>query len=217
MSKLVLEAEPRDVQTVKAKHLRNQGLVPINVYGKGLAPVSLMVAERQMATTMRHGGASQLIEVQVTGGVTHNVLVKEVQRQPVGHRILHVDMMAVRMDEKQHVSVPITRTGKPEELSLGSMVLQSLETMLIEALPADIPAAIEVDITHLTMEKPIRVSDLPAMAGVKFLADAEEYVFAIVATQAGVEEEEAAELEGQAAAEPEVVSRARDEDEEEEK
>lgn len=213
MSKLVLEAEPRNVQAVKAKDLRNQGLIPINVYGRGLAPVSLMVAERLMDTTIRHGGSSQLIEVQVTGGSTHNVLIKEIQRQPVGHRILHVDMLAVRMDEKQHVSVPITRTGRPEELSSGAMVLQSLETMLIEALPGDIPAAIEVDISHLAMDNPIRVGDLPAMAGVKFLVDADEHVFAMVATQAGVEEEEAAELEAKEAAEPEVVGRVREEEE----
>ncbi len=216
MSKLVLEAEPRDVEAVKAKHLRNQGLIPINIYGKGLAPLSLSVIERQMNITLRQGGASQLIEVQVAGGVAHNVLVKEIQRQPVGHRVLHVDMMTVRMDEIQHVSVPISRSGRPAELASGEMVLQSLEAMAIEALPGDIPASIEVDLTHLTMDKPIRVGDLPVMAGVKFLVDPEEHVFALVATQAGVSEEEELEAaEAAEAAEPEVVGRGHDEDEEE--
>lgn len=213
MSKLVLEAEPRDVKASKAKHLRNDGLIPINIYGKGLAPLSLSVVERQMNNTLHHGGASQLIEVHVAGGGTHNVLVKEIQRQPIGHRVLHVDMFAVRMDEVQHVSVPITRSGRPEVLASGEMVLQSLETMAIEALPADIPAAIEVDISHLTIDKPIRVGDLPVVAGVKFLVEADEHVFAIVATQAGVSEEEALEA-AEGAAEPEVVGRAREEDEE---
>ena len=74
MSKLVLEAEPRDVKASKAKHLRNDGLIPINIYGKGLAPLSLSVVERQMNNTLHHGGASQLIEVHVAGGgIVHPV------------------------------------------------------------------------------------------------------------------------------------------------
>lgn len=206
MSKLVIEAQPRDVQASKARHLRNQGLLPINVYGKGQAPVSLVVVEKQMNTMLHAGGASQLIEVQVVGGGVHNVLIKEIQRQPVGHRVLHVDMMSVRMDEKQHVNVPITRTGKPEDLGAGFMMLQNLETVLIEALPADIPAYIEVDIAGLTPDNPIRVADLPAIAGVTYLLDDDEHVFAMVATRVSAEEEELGAGEG--SAEPEVVGRA---------
>jgi large subunit ribosomal protein L25 len=216
MSKLVIEAALRDVQAVKAKHLRDQGLVPINVYGKGVPPLSLVVGEREMDLTLRHGGASQLIEVQVAGGDTHNVLVKEIQRQPVGHRVLHVDMLAVRMDEKQHVSVPISRTGKPADSGSGFMTLQSLENVLIEALPGDIPATIEVDVSALTPENPIRVADLPQIEGVVYLVEEDEHVFAMVATRVSEEEEEAEELEGDESVEPEVVGRARDEDEEEE-
>lgn len=211
MSKLVIEAEPRDAQATKARHLRNQGLVPINVYGKGQAPVSLVVVERQMDTMLRAGGASQLIEVRVAGGNVHNVLIKEIQRQPVGHRVLHVDMMAVRMDEKQHVSVPITRIGKPEDAGSGYMLLQNLETALIEALPGDIPATIEVDISGLSPENPIRVEDLPVIAGVTYMLDADEHVFAMVATRVGVDDETA---EGEASAEPEVVGRVHEEEKE---
>ncbi len=213
MSKLVLEAALRDAQAVKAKHLRNQGLVPINVYGKGVKPVSLVVGQREMDLTLRHGGGSQLIEVQVAGGETHNVLVKEIQRQPVGRRVLHVDMMAVRMDEMQNVNVPISRTGKPADQA-GFMMLQNLESVAIEALPSNIPASIEVDISGLTPETPVRVADLPVIEGVTYLAEEDEHVFAMVALRVAEEEAETTELEGEESAEPEVVGRDRDEDEE---
>ena len=215
MSKLVIEAALRDVEAVKARHLRNQGLVPVNVYGKGMKPVSLVVGAREMDLTLRHGGASQLVEVQVAGGDVHNVLVKEIQRQPVGHRVLHVDMMAVRMDEKQHVSVPITRTGKAADAGSGYMTLKSLEAVLIEALPADIPASIEVDISALDPENPIRVSDLPVINGVTYIADAEEHVFAMVATRVSEESEGAEGLDGEGSAEPEVVGRGHGDDKDE--
>lgn len=210
MSKLVLDAAPRDVATSKARHLRNEGLVPVIVYGKSQKPVSLVVPARSLNNTLHHGGASQLVEVQVSGGQTYNVLVREVQRDPVNHRLLHADLYAVRMDEKQHVSVPLVATGKPSAMSAGLMVLQNHESINIEALPADIPAAIEVDLTNLDVDAPIKVSDLPAVKGVTYVADADEHIFALVATQAGLEEEApAAEM-----AEPEVVKKGKTEEEE---
>lgn len=210
MSTAKLDAQPRDLQAGKPKQLRRTGMVPVIVYGKTQAPVLLQVAERPLDTTLRHSG-SQLIEVNVAGGGKHNILVREIQRDPVTHRLLHADFYAVAMNEKQHVSVAVVGVGKPAAMVSGLMVLQNHETITIEALPADIPGAIEVDLAGLEVETPIKVSDLPAVKGVAYLADADEYVFALVATQAGLEEEEEAAEEG--AAEPEVVKRGREDEE----
>lgn len=212
MSKLVLEAQPRDAHARKARHLRNEGLIPVVVYGRQQDPVSLVVAERAIETTLHRGGTSQLVEVQVSGGKGHNVLVREVQRDPINHRLLHVDLYAVRMDEKQHVSIPVSGTGKPLALASGLMILQNHENIAIEALPADLPAMIEVDLTNLSVEQPIKVADLPAIKGVAYLVDPDEHVFTMVATQAGLEEEAPAE---EAAPEPEVVRKAKGEEEQE--
>lgn len=211
MSKLVLDARPRDPNAGKAKHLRNEGMIPVIVYGKSQSPVSLVVPARNLNNTLHHGGSSQLVTVEVSGGATYNVLVRDVQRDPVTHALLHADLYAVRMDEKQHVSVPVVAVGKSSAMTSGLMVLQNHETINIEALPADIPASIEVDLTNLDTEAPIKVSDLPVVKGVTYLAEPDEYVFALVATQAGLEEEAAAE-EG-AAAEPEVVKKGKVEEE----
>ena len=212
MSKLVLDAAPRDVEARKARHLRNDGLVPVIVYGKSQSPVALVVPARSLSSTLQHGGMSQLVEVKVSGGATYNVLVREVQREPVSHRLLHADFYAVRMDEKQHVSVPVVATGKPSAMSAGLMVLQNHESISIEALPADIPAMIEVDLTNLNTDAPIKVSDLPVVKGVTYLDEADEHVFALVTTQAGLEEEAAATEE--TTAEPEVVKKGKTDEEE---
>lgn len=211
MSKLILEAQPRDPQAGKPHHLRRAGIVPVVVYGRSQPPVSLTVAERSLETLLRHGGASRLVEVQVAGGKPVNVLVREVQRDPVSHRPLHADLYAVNMKEKQHVSVPLVGFGKPETLSSGYMVLQNHESILIEALPADIPALIEVDLTNLSAESPIKVSDLPKVKGVEYVSEQDDHIFVMVATQAGIEEEAAAAEE--ATAEPEVVKRGKEDEE----
>lgn len=208
MSKLVLEAQPRDVHAVKPKHLREQGLVPVVVYGRKQTPIALQVSVRSLETALKNGAGTQLVELKVEGGKSHNVLVREIQRTPIGYIPLHADFYAVNMSEKQHVSVPLVGVGKPDALMAGNMVLQNYESINIEALPADIPASIEVDLTNLTEENPIKIADLPTIKGVVYLNDADDHLFALAATQAGVIEEEVAEE----LAEPEVVGRERDED-----
>lgn len=211
MNTIPLEAQPRDVSAAKAKHLRTRGMIPVTVYGKTQPPVSLAVSERNLEATLSRGGASQLVEVFVQGGGRHNVLIREVQRHPVTHRLLHADFHAVAMNEKQHVSVPVVGVGKPLALSSGLMVLQNHDSLMVEVLPADIPGVIEVDLTHLSLDHPIRVSDLPALPGVHYLIDPEEHIFSLMHTRAGVEEESETSA---AVAEPELVRRPREEEEE---
>lgn len=211
MSELVLEALPRDLQAGKPRHMRREGKVPAVVYGRSQAPVSVIVAERNLEAVLSQGGTSQLVAVKISDGKPVMVLMREVQRDPITHRPLHADFFAVDMKQKQHVGVPVVGRGKPVTLSSGYMVLQNHEVMQIEALPADIPAHVEVDLTNLSADTPIKVSDLPAIKGVSYLLDPEEHVFSLVATQAGIEDETAATEES--AAEPEVVKRGKEDEE----
>lgn len=212
MSDLKLDAQPRTVTGRKVRQLRNRGLVPVVVYGKQQQPMNLQVQARSLERVLHHGGTSQLVQVQVEGGESLNILIRDVQRHPVNHQYLHADFYAVNMAEKQQVEVPVVAVGRPESLVTGLMMLQALDSVEVEALPADIPASIEVDVTGLTPEEPITVADLPRLPGVEYLNDPEEVVFTMIATR--VEEEEEAEEEE--AAEPEVVARGKQEEEGEE-
>ena len=210
MSELKLDAQPRSLTGRKVGQLRAKGLVPVVVYGNNQAPVNLQVNARSLETTLHHGGFSQLVRVNVEGGGTHNVLVREIQRHPITRAFTHVDLYAVNMTEKQHSSVPVTSTGKPTALVTGFMVLQERDVVEIEALPADIPANIEVDITELDLERPITIADLPKLAGVTYLGEEHDHLFTLMAPRVEEIEEEPTEV----LAEPEVVGRGKEEDEE---
>ncbi len=211
MSELKLMADPRTLTGRKVNQLRRQGVVPVVVYGALDAPVNLQVADRELERTLHGGGASQVVTVSVSNGGVHNVLIKNVQREPVFHSLLHADFYAVNMNEAQRVSVPLVATGKASGMAAGLMFFQAHEMIHIEALPADIPAEIEVDVTPLTLDAPIHVRDLPAVKGVTYLDDPDEAVFMLMTTRAGEAEEEAAEG---GAAEPEVVKRGKQTEEE---
>jgi large subunit ribosomal protein L25 len=211
MSDLKLMADPRTLTGRKVNQLRRQGVVPVVVYGALAEPVNLQVADRELERTLHAGGASQVVTVSVSNGGVHNVLIKNVQREPIFHSLLHADFYAVNMNETQRVSVPLVATGKASGMAAGLMFFQAHELIHIEALPADIPAEIEVDVTPLTLETPIHVRDLPAVKGVAYLDDPDEVVFMLMTTRAGEAEEEAAEG---TAAEPEVVKRGKQTEEE---
>lgn len=210
MSELILEAKPRSLTGRKVRQLRREGQVPVVVYGNLPAPLNLQVGARALETTLHHGGFSQLVQLQVQGGGKHNVLVRDIQRHPVDQSFMHVDLYAVNMREKQHVSVPVFGVGKPASLNAEVMVLQAIDMVEISALPGDIPASIEVDLTNLTVDEPITIATLPKIPGVEYLGDPDEYVFNMIANRVATIDETV----GDVSVEPEVVGRGKDEDEE---
>jgi large subunit ribosomal protein L25 len=210
MDDLKLVADRRELTGRKVGQLRRQGLVPVVVYGNVKQPVNLQVDIKQLERMLHAGGDTRVVEVTVNGGGLHNVLVKNVQREPVGHRLLHADFYAVNMSEKQRVTVPLVTTGKPTGMMTGVMVLKLHESIHIEALPADIPGEIEVDISPMTMERPITIADLPQVKGVSYVDDPEEVLFNLQLTREEVAEEAAA-----AEVEPEVVKKGKQVEEEE--
>ena len=216
MSDLNLTADPRTLVGRKVRQLRRGGLVPVVVYGRVDKPVNLQVDAISLEKALHHGGMSQLVRVTVSDGQQHNVLIRDTHRDPVTAHLLHADFYAVSMTETQEADVALVAVGKPKVMGGNELILQNLDTITVEALPADIPASIEVDLTKLTHESPILVSDLVAPAGVTFLADLDEVVFSVVASRVDAAEETAEEaLEyGADASEPEVIARGKDEDEE---
>jgi large subunit ribosomal protein L25 len=215
MSDLKLNAAPRTITGRKVNQLRRQGQVPVVVYGAIAEPISLQVGDRDLERTLHGGGASQVVTLSVTGGGVHNVLIKNVQREPVYHSLLHADLYAINMNEVQRVSVPLVATGKASGMAAGMMFFQANETIHIEALPADIPAEITVDITPLTIDTPLHVRDLPAITGVTYLNDPDDVIFTLMMTRGAEAELEEEEVE-EGDVEPEVVKKGKQTDEEEE-
>jgi large subunit ribosomal protein L25 len=213
MADLQLDAQKREITGRKVRHMRREGIVPVVVYGNKQQAENLQVEAAALDRVLHSGGSSQLVKVQIEGVGERNILIRSVQRDPVRHSLLHADFYAVNMLEKQHVSVPVVGVGHPEGVSIEIVLVQALDSILIEALPADIPAHIEVDVSALESpdSPPITVGDLPAMEGVVYLTPPEEAIFSLVFSRAAVEEEEEIEA---VEAEPEVIGREGDEDEE---
>ena len=208
-----LIAEKRDIFGKKVKNLRRQGIVPAEVYGREADNMSIQLDEKQLRIALREAGGTSLISLKIDGGSSVNVLARNLQFSPVKRSLLHVDFYTVIMTEKVTVSVPIHLIGEsPLVIDEGGTMVSGLSTLDIEALPAEIPETIEVDISSLTeFTHAIAVSDLDLPEGVTVLSSLDSMVATVQPPRLASELEELDSDVGEAVEAVEL-----DEDEEEE-
>jgi len=204
MEDVALLAETgRVTGSAASRRLRAQGKVPAVLYGHGTDPIALAVDRKELRAALTHeAGLNALITLKV-GDARHLAMARQLQRTPVGGSLDHVDFVVVRRDEIVAVEVPVRVVGEAIEVERADgLVEQLLFSLLVHATPANIPPAIEVDVTNLTVGDYVRVSDLSLPEGAQTEVDPEEPV--VIAQAARAEEElgEADESAEGAAAEP---------------
>ncbi|MGH9263678.1 MAG: 50S ribosomal protein L25 [Acidimicrobiales bacterium] len=181
--------------SAEARRLRAAGKVPAVLYGHGVEPLSVAVGSRDLRAALTgQSGLNALISLDVDGQ-RHLAMARQLQRHPVRRSIDHVDFVIVRRDEVVTAEVPVHLVGEAQSVERADgLVEQQVFSIEVHAKPADIPNAIEVDISGLSIGEVIRVGDLKLPAGVSIELDPEEPVVAGQASRvsAEVEEEEAA-------------------------
>lgn len=218
MQELELSAAPRSVLGKKVKGLRRLGITPANIYGRGIESQAVQVDTKALTHTLRRAGRNTILSLSVEGErVPRPVMVRDIQRNPVTDELLHLDFYQISLTEKMHAEVTVVLTGTAPAVSeLGGILLQPVETVTVEALPAEIPPHLEADASRLeALDAAIHVRDLQAPAGVTILTDP-DVVLVRVAAPRLVEEEVAVEAEVEAAPAEERVEEAAEEREEEE-
>ncbi len=194
MEKVTLQAESRHTGRHPIRELRNVSRVPAVVYGQGMEALAVSLDAKKLGLALRAAG-NGLLEMEIPGQAVLHVLVRELQRHPVKHNILHVDFLAVSMTQKVRMEVRVIQEGVAPILSDQDMVLvRNMDTIMIECLPGDIPEHLVANLSKLvTVDDEVLVSDIVAPAGVKILTEGDHVVFAVTPSRAALEEEEVAE------------------------
>jgi large subunit ribosomal protein L25 len=148
---------------------------------------------RRFLKAFKKAGESTIVNLVIEGS-SKPVLIQDVQHHYLHDQPIHVDFYAVNMSEKLKAKIPIHFLGESNAVkAMGGTLVKNLTEVEVECLPADLPHAIEVDISQLvTFEDTVRISDLKISDRVKILASPDEM---IVATQPPRSEEEMKELE----------------------
>lgn len=201
-----LKLERREITGKKVKRLRRAGIIPAHVYGADIQPASLQADERELNRLLPQVGANIPVSVEYDGQDSENIcFVREVQRHPVSDEVIHVDFMRVDVTRAVSAEVPLALVGTSAAVSqMAGTLLQSLQTLLIEALPMNMPAEIPVDISVLSeLDSSLSVRDITVPGDVSVLNDPDDAVLRVAAPRLEAEtfegEEGEADAEGESA------------------
>ena len=184
-----LAVETRELLGKKVVSLRREGKIPAELYGHGVKNQHLTVDAKAFRKALKEAGESTVLTL-VLGKQKFQTLIHDIQRDAISEAVTHVDFYEVRMDEKVTTEVPIVFAGDaPAVKAYGGVLVKSLEKIEVEALPADLPQNISVDLSVLgELNQTIYVRDIPIIERVKFLADPEMAVASVTEQQIEVEE-----------------------------
>ncbi len=196
-----------------ARRLRAAGRIPGICYRRNAESVAISLDPIELDRLLRKAssGINTLIDLKMAGGGDFDgrqVLIKELQRDPISGAYLHADLYAVDLQQKIHVSVPIQIAGTAIGVSLGGGILDHATRELdVECLPNAIPEEFAVDVSELEVGQSVHVRDIKVLEGVEILNDPDGSIISVVAPAVVEEEapaEEEVELEGEAALEGEA-------------
>jgi large subunit ribosomal protein L25 len=191
-----------------ARRLRDSGAIPANLYGHGEENVYLTVPSDQVRSMVRHGARV----VDLSGAITEKAFVRELQWDPFGLNVLHLDLTRVSADERVELRVTVELRGSAIGVKEGGSVDHVLHEVEIECLAIEIPEKLFLKINDLQLDGSLTAGAIELPPGVKLLTDPDEIV---VNCNKPVSEEEA--VPGMAeSAEPEVIGRKAEEEEGEE-
>lgn len=208
-----LDAQSRVITGKKVSQLRVQGLVPAVIYGARFQPVSVQIPYRPLEIALSHAGGTHLINLSIDGNV-QSVITRSVQRDILRGTIMHVDFLAVDASTRITADVPIHLVGEsPAVNTRVGELLQQTQSLSLEAVPADLIDSVEVDISGLkAIGDSIHVRDLNINPNIIVNNDPSDLVVRINPIRELVEET----TEEGAAAEPEVISKGKADEEDEE-
>lgn len=205
---LLLQAEIREQTGSHAvKKVLKQGRIPAVIYGHKKDPISISLDEHNFMEGLHHG--LRLLDVQI-GNDTQTTLIKDLQYDCLGKKVLHADLMRVDVTEKIKVTVPIEVKGTAAGLHEGGIIEQHMGQVEIECMPTDIPKSIVISVKSMKIGDTIHARDVQLPEGVKLVTSPEILLVSchIVAVAKTTEE-----IEQEMPATPEVIGEVKEAEE----
>jgi large subunit ribosomal protein L25 len=184
-----LAAEPRTISGKAVKELLTQDLMPATVYGPKQEAISITISLPAFKKILRDGNESSLTELTGLGAGAMQVLIHEVDRDPITSAPRHADFYAIEKGAKVEVAVPLSFIGEAPAAKLGASIVKVMHELEIEADPSKLPHEIEVDLSVLAeVGDQIHVKDIKLPAGVVAQVEGDEVV--VLVQEVAAEEEE---------------------------
>jgi large subunit ribosomal protein L25 len=168
MSDTILIAESgRTTGSPESRRMRREDRIPAVVYGRGMEPISISVARRDLRVALSGAAGMNTILDLTVDGTVYPAIVKEMQRHPVRRTVSHIDFMQVDLDVEITVGVPVRLEGEAKEVSMNNGLLdQQLTEVQVRTTPRLIPDEFVIDVSAMTVDSVITVADIAMPSGV---------------------------------------------------
>lgn len=178
MESIVINANIRDTFGKKLAEARKGGQLPAVVYGNKKDNQSVALDIKEFGKAFATAGYSTIVELKIDGKDSENVLIHEVDLDPLTNEVRHADFLRINMNKSIRTEVPLHFVGEaPAVFQQEGSLFKNIEEIEIETLPATLPSHLEVDISGLDdFTKAIHVSDITIPDGVEVLEDGEQLV-----------------------------------------
>lgn len=208
---MTLKARMRDERgSTAAKRMRREGELPANIAGLGKDPRAVAVSEHAFEKLYRSG--AQLITIE-TPEETLEALIREVQLNAFGDKVLHIDFEEIQRGVTLQVEVPLEFFGEPAGVADGGIFQTILDKLTVSCMPRNIPESIEVDVRELAAGDNVSVGDVVLPDGVTLEGIEPDEIVALVSIPVGEEEEpEEGEEAAESGSEPEVIGKSDEEE-----
>jgi large subunit ribosomal protein L25 len=185
-----------------SRRLRQSGKIPTVAYGQHTDDTLSLAIDHDalLSILLSEKGRNTVIYLQVEGGKSYPVMVRDFSIHPLSRKLLHADFMTIDVNAPIEVEIPFVTTGKSKGEAEGGTVLINARRLPVRCLPANIPTKISHDVSHLGMEEGIKVKELAVPAGVEVLLPAERRIVVVKAPKMVEEAKPEAAAEGEAAA-----------------
>lgn len=199
---------PRDITGTRvSRRLRKEDFVPGVIYGKGKTPENISVSRKDIDKVIRYHGENAILELSLNGKEM-DVMIKEVQKDPIQGTVIHLDLYQISKDQKVQVYVPIHLLNV-DLLPADSALVRQLDEIEIECAANIIPRNIEIDVKGLKIGHAIHVSEIHFAEGITVLEDNEAVIVSL--SQSRVEAEDVEEDEEDEEVEPVLIGSEEDE------
>jgi large subunit ribosomal protein L25 len=191
VAKYTLKAQERTIIGKKVRRLRNQGIVPLVVYGPTQEPKSLQAEYRELEVTLAKAGGTNLVDIEVEGGDTLSVLARDVQRDVIKGTIEHVDFLAIDPSSKVVIDVPVYYNNQSAAVvARKGILLTGPNALRLEMKASNLRDRIDIDMSlYNEVGDSLYVKDLDFADGTRVLNDPEQMVLRIAQSSAARREE----------------------------
>ncbi|MDD7793991.1 50S ribosomal protein L25 [Clostridium sp. 'White wine YQ'] len=173
-----MELKQREKLHNNANKIRRMGNVPGIVYGRAIQNFMFEVSELELNEEIFKHGEHGFLETNFNGQ-THKTIIKEVQRDPVTRKIIHIDLEELKGNNEISSYVPIQFTGEDLVTKSGAVVQKEKKSVKVKCTPENLPKAIYFDISHGGIGSVYKLSDVEVGEEISILEDLNTVIAAI--------------------------------------